>query len=150
MAVVAERERVTSQVTRIEKLEEVAASLGQGDPRRATLDEVVRAEIEEMPALRAVIAAQLLGISERSVREWVKAGVLVARANSPRLVLEPSRVLVVRRIVQELRSAGVARDLLDAVYFRTVDHSLVESPDFAESLARLRRGEGRKVRSRSV
>jgi len=149
MTAATEQERTLDLVSRIEEIEDVATSLPTSDPRRAKLDQVVKAEIAAISPMRAIVAARVLKISEPTVRSWVKAGVLTERTTRPRLLLDPVRVLAVRKLVHDLREGGKTRDLLDEVYFRLVDQNDVQSSEFQESLDQMRHGQGRRVRSAS-
>ena len=149
MSFVEEQQRTLNLATRIEKIVEVSESFPRDDPRRSTLNDVVRSEVADMEGVRAGIAAELLGISERSVRQWVTVGVLAVQTRSPRLLLEPAPLLEVRRIVNELRTNGRVRDFLDEVYWRLSDQTVLASSPFAESLLQFQRKEGSLVRSKN-
>jgi DNA-binding transcriptional MerR regulator len=148
MTVSTEQKRALTQVERIEQLEDVVVSLDDSDPRRTKINTVVMSEIKELSPMRATIAAQLLDVSEKTVRAWVEAGVLTPQTRSPRLLIDPARVIEARRIVRELRSKGRVHDLLDELYFQLSDRDLVRSAEFVRSAEQMRRGEGRKVQSR--
>ena len=57
------------------------------------------------------------------------------------------RLHLVSHLVADLRRAGRTRGLLDEVYRRLADDALAGRDDLAESLAEMRGGEGRVVRS---
>jgi hypothetical protein len=50
--------------------------------------------------------------------------------------------------VSDLKQAGMTRGLLDEVYRRLMDQSLLDREDLQESLDQMRRGEGRIVRAK--
>lgn len=92
------------------------------------------------------MAAQLHGLSDKTVRAWVEQGVLLAAdTSSPRLLLDAERVHDVLHLVKDLRAAGASVGLLDEVQRRLVDASWLDRADLAESLAQLQRGEGHVI-----
>ncbi len=146
MSVDVEHERTDALFTRIEQIEGVADTLPTADPRRRTLQAVVEDELAAANPVRPVIAASLLGLTEKTVRAWVDEGVLVARTTSPRLLLDPARLNEVRRVVRELQAAGKNRRLLDEVYRRLADAALRDRQDLQQAITEMRHGRGRIVR----
>lgn len=144
MTAVADETRLARDlIERVETLEGIADSLPERDGRRDTLLRLVEQDLAKAPALRPRIAAELLGLSERTVREWVKEGVLTpAATSSPRLLLDVRRVHEVLHVVASLRAAGKVAGLLDEVHRRLVDETWLDRDDLAESLEQMRRGEG--------
>ena len=72
---------------------------------------------------------------------------LAVARSSPRLLLDIRSVHAVSHLVSELRAAGQDRDLLeDQVWRRLTDATLLDRDDLRESLAQMRRGEGRVLR----
>jgi hypothetical protein len=83
-----------------------------------------------------------------TVEAWAKEGLLTAAAGEhKRLVLDAERLHEVLHLVQDLRTQGRDRNLIEAVWYRLNDQALVEREDFAESIEQMKRGEGRIVRS---
>ena len=146
MTIAVEETRIRNLFRWIEVMEDVARSLGKDDERRARLLEVSDAVLADEGTIRPVIAARLLGLSEKTVRAWAAQGVLVVAQRSPRLLLDARGVHEVSNIIGELRSLGRDRDLLDEVWRRLDDAALLERGDLAESIAQMRRGEGRVLR----
>jgi hypothetical protein len=70
--------------------------------------------------------------------------------HEPRLLLDPGSVHSVARLVADLRKAGRTRGLLDEVYRRLADASLLNRADLLESLEQMRRGEGIVLRPRQT
>jgi len=124
----------------------VANSFDTDDERRARLLEVSEGALADEGAIRPVIAAKLLGLSERTVRSWAEAGVLPVVSEHPRLMLDLVSVHLVSHLIRELRAAGRNRDLVDAVVHRLSDRLLLQDEDLRESLEQMRRGEGRVLR----
>jgi len=146
MTVAIEEARIRRLLERVEAVEDVANSLDADDERRAKLLEVSEATLADEGAVRPVIAAKLLGLSERTVRSWAEAGVLPVVNDQPRLMLDLVSVHLVSHLIRELRAVGRNRDLIEAVTQRLSDGLLLQDDDLQESLAQMRRGEGRVVR----
>jgi hypothetical protein len=143
VATVMEDAEVTrGTLDRVETIEEVAMSLPDGDARRR-LFEVARAELQSTAPVRPRVAAEILEMTEKTIRAWTDEGVLAAATLAPRLLLDPTRLHDVWHLVRDLREAGKTHGLLDEVYRRLSDQSILERPDLQQSLAEMRRGEGR-------
>ena len=70
MSVSTEEQRILSLFERVEVIEEVASTLPEDDARRAKLLAVSRDALAEEGSVRPVIAAKVLGLSEKTVRAW--------------------------------------------------------------------------------
>jgi DNA-binding transcriptional MerR regulator len=148
-AVAIETTRAVKLMERIETLESVAHSLPEGDERRSQLLDLVEKDLATAAPLRPRVVAQLLGLSEKTVRAWVEEGVLLrTETNSPRLLLDVERVHDVFHLIKDLREAGNTSGLLDEVYRQLVDASWLERGDLRESLEQMRRGEGEVIAAR--
>jgi DNA-binding transcriptional MerR regulator len=146
MTIAVEEKRIRNLFERVEAVEDVANTLPVDDERRARLLAVSNAALADEATIRPVIAARLLGLSDKTVRAWAKQGVLTVARRSPRLLLDVQSVHAISYIVRELRAAGKDRDLLDEVWRRLSDETLLEREDLRESLDQMRRGEGRALR----
>jgi DNA-binding transcriptional MerR regulator len=146
MTIAVEEKRVRSLFERIEAVEEVAETLADDDERRAKLLAVSNAALADEGTIRPVIAARLLGLSEKTVRAWAAEGVLTIAQRTPRLLLDVQSVHAISHIIRELRSLGKDRDLLDEVWHRLADAALLERGDLQESIEQMRRGQGRILR----
>lgn len=146
MTIAIEERRVRSLFDRVEAVEDVARTLPEDDERRAALLQVSHAALADEGTIRPVIAARLLGLSEKTVRAWAAQGALTVAQRTPRLLLDVQSVHVISHIVRDLRALGKDRDLLDEVWRRLSDAALLERPDFSESLGQMRRGEGTMLR----
>lgn len=149
MTVAAERAYVMDLFEAVEAVEAVATTLDETDERRATLLSVVAKDLGRIPPVRPSIAADLLRLSEPTVRSWAREGVLIAVTNEPRLLLDPKRLHQVLHLVRALREAGRTQGLLDAVYRRLVDSTWLDNAELIVSLEQMRRGEGTRVRTAS-
>jgi hypothetical protein len=146
VTIAVEEKRLRSLFERVEVVEDVARTLPEDDERRARLLAVSDSALAEEGTIRPVIAARILGLSEKTVRAWAAAGVLAIAQDSPRLLLDVRSMHAVSHLVSELRAAGQDRDLLDQVWRRLEDAALLDREDLHESLQQMRRGEGRVLR----
>ena len=145
-AVALETTQARDLIERVETLESVASSLPEQDDRRAQLLNLVTKDLASAAPLRPRVAAELLGLSERTVRSWVNEGVLYpAETDSPRLLLDVARVHLVLHLIKDLRAAGTTTGLLDEVHRRLVDATWLDRSDLLESLDQMRREEGRLI-----
>ena len=141
-----EESRVRSLFERVETVEDVAGTLAADDERRARLLAVSNSALSEEATIRPVIAARLLGLSEKTIRAWAADGVLSVAARKPRLLLDVHAVHVISHILRDLRAGGRDRDLLDEVWRRLSDAALLERDELKESIEQMRHGEGRVLR----
>jgi len=146
MSIAVEERRIRSLLNRVETVEDVARTLPEDDERRARLLDVSNAALQEEGTIRPVIAARLLGLSEKTIRVWASEGVLATAQRTPRLLLDLRSVHEISHIVSELREHGRDHDLLDEVWRRLNDAGLLERADLQESIAQMHRGQGRVVR----
>jgi hypothetical protein len=150
VSVAVEEDRIRRLLERVETVEDVANSMDPNDERRARLLHVSESALAEEGAIRPVIAAKLLGLSERTVRTWADAGVLPVVSDEPTLMLDLIAVHFVSHLIRELREAGINRDLVDKVAARLSDGLVSQDKDLRTSLEQMRRGEGRVLRAKSV
>lgn len=141
MSVATEEQRIRSLFERVETVEDIAGTLPEDDDRRARLLAVSRDALAEEGTVRPVIAAKLLGLSEKTVRAWAAAGLLSARQRSPRLLLDVPSVHAISHVLREIRADGLDRDLLEHVWHRLEDQALLDRTDLQESIEQLRRGD---------
>jgi hypothetical protein len=118
-----------------------------GAPGRDKLYDVADDLLAGAMPIRPVVAADLLDLTEKTVRAWASEGVLLVSESEPTMRLEPRRVHEVLHLVREIRRIGRTRGLLDEVHRRLSDQALLEREDLAESLEQVVRGEGTVVRS---
>ena len=117
MSVSTEEQRIRNLFERVETIEEVAVTLPQGDDRRARLLALSRDALAEEATVRPVIAAKILGLSEKTVRAWADAGLLATTQRSPRVLLDVpsvhrvSHVLRGQRGPADLRQVAIRPDL---------------------------------------
>src|SRR5580698_8465292 len=102
MSIAIEEQRIRSLFDRAETVEDVARTLPEDDERRTRLLEVSSATLADGGPVRPVIAARLLGLSEKTVRAWVSQGVITAARRAPRLLLDPHSVHLVSHILRDL------------------------------------------------
>jgi hypothetical protein len=120
-----ESRRAYDMIERIETLERIAATLPDQDERRLELLDLVEKDLASAHPFRPRIAAEVLDLSEKTVRAWTQAGVLTRAAGpSSRVLLDVQRVHEVLRLVSELRAAGKTVGLFEQVQRRLVDATL--------------------------
>lgn len=85
-------------------------------------------------------AERVLGVSNPTIREWARTGILEDCAGSPKRVGLESLARA-REIVRELREAGQDRDLMAALMSRLEWEELQADERFRESVGQMRRGE---------
>jgi len=145
-AVATETTQAVDLLERVETLESVARSLPEQDDRRSRLLRLIEKDLATAAPLRPRVAAELLGLSEKTVRAWVREGVLLtADTSSPRLLLDVERVHDVLHLVKDLRAAGATVGLLDEVHRRLADATWLDRADLVESVEQMRRGEGHVI-----
>ncbi|MFD0596831.1 hypothetical protein ACFQZ4_35060 [Catellatospora coxensis] len=107
MTVASDREKIAELLTSVEELEDVARTLD--DERRTRLLRIARRWLATCEPIRPVIAAELLELSEPTVREWARAGVFLIVQVNGQSRLEPRRFHEVWHLVKDLRQAGQTR-----------------------------------------
>jgi hypothetical protein len=107
--------------------------------RRLTL---MRQRREEgLPGVRLSVAAGLLGLSERTVRDWAGRGPLdLVPGAKPARVSTTSLARVVP-LVKQLQAMGQDRDLLRALIERLEDERVRSLPRVKKSLKQMERGD---------
>lgn len=128
-----------------QKLDEVASSTQESNTRD-TVRAVVSDLLSRADPIRVATASRILDLDAKTVRAWVKMGVLTPAPSKPRLMLEAGRLYAVATLVHDLRQAGRSRSLLDAVWNRLQDAEFMESDELAEGLLQMRQGQGRPWR----
>jgi hypothetical protein len=146
MSVAAEKEQTERLLANVEAIEEVAGTLPSGAPGRDKLYDVAENLLASAMPIRPVVAADLLDLTEKTVRAWANEGVLLVSEQEPTMRLEPRRVHEVLHLVREIRRIGRTRGLLDEVHRRLSDQALLEREDLTESLDQVVLGEGTVVR----
>lgn len=147
MAVLEERARTERLISQVERLESVLTTLPEQDERRQVVQSVIGEMIADAPPVRPVVAAHVLQVSEKTVRDWRARNVLAAAQDRPRLTLTLEGVHAVLHLVRDLREAGKTTGLLDEVYRRLSDAGWLDNTDLGESLRAMERGE--KIPARS-
>jgi hypothetical protein len=95
----------------------------------------------QVPGVRVSVAAKMLGLSERTARDWLARGPL-----DPVPGAKPARVSTVSlaRVlpaVERFRELGQDRELLRALVDRLGDERVLSLPRVKKSLEQFRRGE---------
>lgn len=93
------------------------------------------------------LAASLLGVSERTVRDWIEAGILEVASTRP-VALAFRSVAEVRRELQRLRREGAKPNVRRALLHRIEDRATLEQPRLQESIEQMRSGKRHYVHRR--
>jgi hypothetical protein len=117
--------------------EELAAAL----PRMSKVVKRLEGTIPDSLGLPVASAADYLGVSEPTVRSWLKRGVLRAVPSAKPVVIELPSLRSAHRAIEELRERGQDRDWLRALVDYLDDLAVRESPEVQRGLAELEAGE---------
>lgn len=132
-------------LNRVETLEDVAKTLDEQDERRTAILAVIESDLRAAPPVRPVIAAQIIDLSEKTVRNWAAHGLLASSppgsGKSSRLLLQLSSVHQVRHMLDDARASDDAGTLIDRVYRRLVDATWANRDDLRTSLREMRDGD---------
>jgi DNA-binding transcriptional MerR regulator len=138
-----EREETTVRdlFARVDEVLDVAHSIeGERPQEAARLVHVSHGALSSAEPVRVPIAARILVVSDKTVRAWVKDGLLTPQAVRPRLLLDAERLHTLLRFLDDLRAAGQDRDFRDNLWNRLQDEALLDRADLAESLSELNAG----------
>jgi hypothetical protein len=95
----------------------------------------------EVPGVRVSVAAKMLGLSERTTRDWLDRGPLDAVPGAKPVRISTASLARVLPAVQGLREIGQDRDLLPALVDRLEDQRIRSHPRVRTSLDQLHRGD---------
>jgi hypothetical protein len=98
-------------------------------------------------AVPVSLAATLLQVSERTVRDWIEAGILEVASTRP-IGLAFKSVAEVRRELQRLRREGANPNVRRALLHRIEDRAAMEQPRLRESIEQMRSGQRHYVHRR--
>lgn len=122
-----------------DRLRQLAAE--EGRPKKAAeLEDLAWQSVGEAEPIRVLHACQLLRVTDQTVREWMRRGLIEDRGENPRRVGLES-VLRVKAIVDELRELGQDRDLVGAALSKLEAEEVAKNERFQRSLEQMRRGE---------
>jgi hypothetical protein len=93
------------------------------------------------------LAATLLDVSERTVRDWIEAGILEVVSTRP-VGLAFKSVAEVRRELLRLRREGANPNVRQALLHRIEDRATLEHPRLRESIQQMKSGERHYVHRR--
>lgn len=115
---------------------------GHSDAALEALEEAQEAlvSVKHTPGVSVTAASERLGVSEPTIRSWVKRGALEAVSEVRPMQIDPQSLHRVSRALAELRGRGRDRDWLGAVVDELHDHEARESDALREGLAQLGRG----------
>jgi hypothetical protein len=93
------------------------------------------------------LAATLLNVSQRTVRDWIEAGILEVASTRP-VGLAFKSLAEARRELQRLRREGANPNVRRALLDRIEDRAIREQPRLQESIAQMRSGRRHYVHRR--
>jgi hypothetical protein len=116
---------------------------GHPDAALDALDEAqeVLISVKHTPGVSVAAASEQLGVSEPTIRSWVKRGVLSAVSKASPMQIEPESLHRVSRALAELRERGQDRDWLQAVVDYLHDREARKSDALQKGISQLKRGQ---------
>jgi transposase-like protein len=116
---------------------------GHSDAALDALGEVyeVLISVKHTPGMSVAAASEQLGVSEPTIRNWVKRGALSAVPKVSPMQIEPESLHRVSRALSELRERGQDRDWLQAVVDYLHDREVRKSDAVKGGIAQLPRGQ---------
>lgn len=116
---------------------------GQPDAALDGLDEVhkVLLSVKHTSGVNVAGASEQLGVSEPTIRSWVKRGALSAVPKVSPMQIEPESLHRVSRALAELRKCGQDRDWLRAVVDYLHDREARTGAAVEKGIAQLKRGQ---------
>jgi Sigma-70, region 4. len=119
-----------------------AIESGHRDKALDALNETqeVLISVRHTPGVSVAAASERLGVSEPTIRSWVKRGALRAVPEASPVQIEPESLHQVSRVLLELRERGRDRDWLQALVDHLHDRDARKSDALREGLSQLKRG----------
>lgn len=125
-------------------LDDAREAIENGHPDAAldALDEAqeVLISVKHTPGVSVAAASEQLGVSEPTIRSWVKRGALSAVPKASPMQIEPESLHRVSRALAELRERGQDRDWLQAVIDYLHDREARKSGTVQKGIAQLKHG----------
>lgn len=135
--------QIREAIARARAMEELDADLSREDidsaRRRAQLER--RRALEEAPGVPIRVAADLLGLSEPTVRRLRDGGLIATQPGGSVRRLSLESLMSVRAQIERLREAGRQRGFVEALAQEAADRRLLRDPLVVSGLESLRRGE---------
>lgn len=140
-----ESQQVAYAVVELQDARDELAASGQdvGAALRRIEDAVERLDglTSVSPGLPVAETARYLGVSEPTVREWLKRGVLAVVPDAKPVLVERDGLRRVHRAVEELRERGQDADWLRALLDYLDDIAVRRSPAVQQGLAEMAAGQ---------
>ena len=116
---------------------------GHSDAALDALEEAQEAlvSVKHTPGVSVAGASERLGVSEPTIRSWVKRGALEAVAGASPMQIDPESLHRVSRALAELRQRGQDRDWLQAVVDELHDREARRSDALRKGISQLKRGQ---------
>ena len=139
-----ERQQVAYAVVELEDARDELAASGQEMGATLALIDGAVARIDRAaaaPGLSVADAAAYLAVSQPTVRDWLKRGVLEQIPGSKPVLIDRASVRHVHRLLEELRERGKDRDWLRAFVDYVHDMAIRRSPEVRRGIEQMERGE---------
>jgi excisionase family DNA binding protein len=140
-----DRQQVAYAVVELEDVRDELAASGQdvSSALRRLEDAVARLDnlASASPGLPVAEAAAYLAVSEPTVRNWLRRGVLVRVPDTKPVLIERSSLRQIHRLLEELRERGKDRDWLRSFVDYVHDAGVRRSPEVQRGLAQTDAGE---------
>ena len=106
-------------------------------------DAVARLDLRAsaLPGLSVAETADYLGVSEPTVRAWIRRGVLRKVPNARPVLVERSSLRAAHRAIEELRRRGEDRDWLRALVDLLHDRTERARPELVRGMDELKQGQ---------
>lgn len=120
-----------------------AIANGHRDAALDALDEAqeMLISVKHTPGVSVAAASEQLGVSEPTIRSWVKRGALSTVPKASPMQIEPESLHQVSRALTELRERGQDRDWLQAVVDLLHDREAHETDALRKGISQLKRGQ---------
>jgi hypothetical protein len=146
---VKEREKAISEaVGKVAELDAAGAALERGDTEDAArhVERAKDATLQHAPPVPVGYASYLLEVSQPTVRDWLKAGILKSVPSAKTLSVTLASVLDARQAVTELRKLGRDKNLRAALLARIEDQQTLADESLQRALEQMRSGRKHYVR----
>ena len=139
-----ERQQVAYAVVELEDARDELAASGQdvSSALKRIEDAVQRLDRVSLvaPGLPVSEAAAYLKVSEPTIRDWLKRGVLSAVPDAKPVLIERATLRRTHRALEELRERGQDREWLRAFVDYVHDLAVIRSPEVQRGLAEMEAG----------
>jgi hypothetical protein len=126
--------RAEAERARAEGAPDLAAALASAMALIRDASARLEERVSGVPGLPVAETAEYLRVSEPTVRAWIARGLLESVAGATPVVVDPTSVRQVGRLVQELRERGQDRDWTQALVDLLHDRDELARPEIVQGL----------------